>query len=67
MLALIISVCLKTDPATCNQQILDWVPAVSVAECRLSGQPQVDAYIKDHPDLSLQDYTCMPARNRASG
>ena len=59
MLALVVSVCLKTDPAHCTDHVVAWLPKQSATTCLVDTTPLVAEYSRENPDMVIKSVICM--------
>jgi len=56
LVMLVLVLCLKAEPTTCQQIKVDWETPM---ECLLHGQQQAALWLEDHPRWRLVKYRCM--------
>ena len=67
MLALIVSVCLRTDPSHCEEHVVNVIPAASVASCEAESGPALEGWVKGQPDYLVQSSRCISTRSSRFG
>lgn len=58
MLAIILSVCLISDPAVCRNERIPVATAVSPSRCALDAAPQVAKWSDEHPQWRVVRWRC---------
>ena len=61
MLAIVISVCLVTDPAICRNERIPLAINVSPNRCAMSAAPYVAQWNGEHPDWRVVRWRCAGA------
>lgn len=62
MLELLLLVCLRADPAMCQERSLTFVePQLSPLACMMFAQPTIAQYMQSHPDSRVARWKCGPA------
>ena len=62
MLAVIITVCLRTDPVHCSDRILAWTSGVTESVCKTENEFRIADFTQKNPDFVVKAYACMPGR-----
>ena len=62
MLAVVVTLCLKADPAACSDHVVVWVPKQSEELCLASAKSAVDAFAQSYPQSVVGNTACMPGR-----
>lgn len=62
MLAVVVTLCLKSDPATCADHVVVWLPKQSVEMCLAAAAPDIHAFVQSYPNSLLHQATCMVGR-----
>lgn len=61
MLAIVVSVCLISDPAICRDERISLVTNVSPQKCLMSAPPYVAQWNGEHPDWRVVRWRCSNA------
>jgi hypothetical protein len=65
MIAIIISVCLLSDPTVCRDQTIALSSEVSTAaRCVMTAPPHVAQWSEEHPEWRVVRWRCGPANRR---
>ncbi len=61
MIELLFIVCLRTEPAACEERSLPALQEVGVQSCLAQAPPRIAAWSEAHPKLQVVRWTCRQA------
>ena len=61
MLAVIVSVCLISDPQVCKDEHIPLSVAMSPGSCMMSASPHLAQWSEEHPGWRIVKWRCRPA------
>ncbi len=62
MIAIIISACLVSDPAACNDYRIPLAESVDPTRCVMNAPPHIARWASEHPGLVITKFQCRPAK-----
>lgn len=66
MIEIVVSVCLMSAPARCKDVTLSFeADNVTPFQCMMYGQPEIAKWTEEHPNWSVQRWSCGQARQIA--
>jgi hypothetical protein len=64
MVAIIISVCLLSDPNVCSDRTIPLDREVTAANCMMNSPPHVARWSVEHPEWRVVRWRCVPSGRR---
>jgi hypothetical protein len=65
MLGLFLSVCLISDPGKCKEEKINMAEETTFNQC-MGDQVDIAKWIGDHPNFTIQKWTCKPVGQEAN-
>jgi hypothetical protein len=64
MIAIILSVCLLSDPGVCRDETIPLDSGISAANCMIKAPPHVARWSEEHPQWGVVRWRCGPSGRR---